>query len=100
MFQMIFSFNKSGTGTRWCFILRALVDMLWTKSLFSQGTVFSQIVLPAIKTSSFSQEFCSGARNIVRKGVLARIFIYPTEHLNLPGHCKHLPLDSLERQFS
>ena len=44
-------------------ILRTLVDLSWTKKLFSQDTFFFQVILPKIRTSSFSQEFrCPSAR--------------------------------------
>ena len=75
-------------------ILGILIDLLWTESLLSQGTVFFfQVVLSEIKTGSFSHEFsCSDARNKIRTGALLRISNYLTEHLDLQGCGKYIPI--------
>ena len=49
---------------------------------------FLKVILPEIKTVSFSQEFwCSGAINGFRTGAFPRMFTYSTEHSELPGQC-------------
>ena len=63
-------------GVLFCHVsmLWTLVDLFCTKRLFSQETVFSQIILPEVRTGSFSNESrWSRAINKFRTGTLSRI---------------------------
>ena len=58
------------------------------KVILAGDCFFLKVILPEIKTVSFSQEFwCSGAINEFRTGAFPRMFTYSTDHLDLPGHC-------------
>ena len=69
------------------------LPVLDKKGILTGDSFFHQIILP---TGSFSQNVrCSGVRYRFRIGALPRIFNYSTEHLDLLGNCKYLPVSSL-----
>ena len=58
------------------------------KVILAGDSFFLKVILPEIKTVSYSQEFwCSGAINEFRTGAFPRMFSYSTEHPELPGQC-------------
>lgn len=83
-------------------MLWTLVDLFWMKKLFSQGTDFSNAIVTDINKNKFDLPGVqvSDARGKFGTGALYRIFNYSTEHLNLPGHSKHLSPNSLSRNNS
>ena len=57
------------------------------KGYFHRRLFFSKIILPGIKSGSFTIEFrCSCAINKFGTGTLCRIFKYSSEHLKVPGN--------------
>ena len=78
-----------------CLSLPALLD----EKVVLREDCFLQVFLPEIRTGSFSKEFRrSDAKNKFRTGSLTRILNDPTEHTDLPGHCKHLSLSLLRKK--
>ena len=81
------------------FILRILVELFRTKKLFLQNTVIFPCQFTRVNNRLILLDVqvfrCPGVRNNFRTGALPRIVNYSMENLNLPGHCKYLPVSSL-----
>ena len=78
-------------GVLFChvFMFWTLVDLFFTKKLFSQETAFFPDYFNRYKNgrNSFSKELgCSCAINKFRTGTSCEILNYSAEHLKIPGN--------------
>ena len=83
-------FCKKGVLFRHVSMIWTLVDLIYTKRLFSQETAFfSPDYFTRDKNGFILQRFmCSHAINKVKTSTLCKILNYSTEHLKVPGNCR------------
>ena len=78
MCSLLLGFLIAGTG-------RSFLD---DRVILAEDCLFLQVILPEIRTVSFTQNFrCSCTRNEFKTVAIPKMFTYLTEHPDFPGHC-------------